>query len=100
MSALETTFEALAAKWQAHIDAHKEASNPFVFIQSEAFEAIVAMGEPVVRLIIAKYREGGPVFWAAALARITGIESFGNGLTGKVEQAREKWIEWFDQKAA
>lgn len=92
-------FQKLADEWLAHCAANAEASNPFVYVKHEAFDRIVAMGEPVIPEIIEKYRDGS-VFWGAALARITGNEAFGNGVTGKLEDTRRKWLAWWDAKSA
>lgn len=95
MSELRERFDALADAWEAHCEAHRAASNPFVYVKHDAFDAIVAMGADALPLIIERYRTGS-VFWAAALARITGKTEFGNGVTGKLEQARAQWLAWWD----
>lgn len=99
MSELEAKFAALADAWEAHCQAHATASNPSVYLKNDAFEAIVAMGTPALPFIIERYR-GGSIFWGAALARITGKTDFGNGVTGKLQQARQQWLEWWDAQHA
>ena len=89
------SFDALADAWEAHCRAHSVSSNPYVYLRSEAFDGIVAMGDAAIPHIIERMRTG-PVFYAAALARITGRSDFGDGITGKVEQARDQWLTWWD----
>lgn len=96
-SDLEQRFEEQASLWEAHLDAERASSNPFSKIQHPAFEDIVALGEPAVPLIIERYRNGS-AFWGAALARITGIEEHGDGVTGNVKQTRQRWLAWWEEK--
>ena len=86
-------FDALADAWEAHVHASRASSNPRVYVEHPAFEAIVALGPDVVPLIIERYREGS-LFWGAALARITGNSQFGDGLSGNLKDTRAKWLAW------
>lgn len=95
MSTLEERFEALARDWERHCAAHGESSNPQVFVEAPSFEALVALGTPVLPLIIERYRSGS-LFWGAAMARITGLAEFGSGLVGNLEQIRRQWLTWWD----
>jgi hypothetical protein len=99
MSELGTCFEALAREWEAHLAAHRESSNPYKFITHPSFEALVALGRPAVPLIIERYREGS-VFWGAALRRITGVSTFGEGVVGDLEGARRRWLAWWEENKA
>ncbi len=75
------------------------ASNPRAHLDSADFEAIVALGEPAIPLIIERYRNGGSLFWGAALSRITGITRFGDRLVGDLDHTRDAWLAWYDQSS-
>ncbi|MCE9669295.1 hypothetical protein LY474_15905 [Myxococcus stipitatus] len=96
MSDVATRFEALAARWEQHCADHREASNPYVFLEHPSFDALVALGRGAVPLIIERYRHGS-VFWGAALRRITGITTFGEGVVGNLDQTRRSWLKWWDE---
>ncbi len=99
MSSLATRFESLAKEWEAHCDSHREASNPYVFLNHPSFESLVGLGRAAVPLIIERYREGS-VFWGAALRRITGVTTFGDGVVGNLEATRRGWLQWWDENQA
>ena len=62
-------------------------------------EAIVALGRPAVPLIVERYREGS-VFWGAALRRITGVTTFGDGVVGNLDATRRGWLKWWEENQA
>lgn len=95
MSELNERFETLAREWDAHREARRESSNPYAYLDHPSFDAIVALGEPALPLIIERYREGS-VFWGAALRKITGKTEFGDGVVGNLEDTRRKWLAWWD----
>lgn len=84
-------FDRLAEEWLAHCHAHRESSDPYVFVECEPFEHIVALGESAIPNIVERY-EDGSLFWGAALARITGVGELGDGLTGDLEAVRDRWL--------
>ena len=96
-TSLRARFDALAATWEAHVHDSRAASNPRVFVEHPSFDGIVELGrahrDEVVALIIERYRKGS-LFWGAALARITGNTSFGDGLGGNLKATRDKWLAW------
>ncbi|MBK7860991.1 MAG: hypothetical protein IPJ65_20775 [Archangiaceae bacterium] len=93
MSSTRETFDTLADRWLEHCAEHPELSNPAAYVRHESYDAIVALGAAAVPLIIDRYREGS-LFWGHALARITGIATFGDGLTGNLEATRRQWLDW------
>ncbi|HZI15937.1 MAG TPA: hypothetical protein VE153_36560 [Myxococcus sp.] len=99
MSSVAARFETLAKEWQEHCDAHREASNPYVFLNHPSFESLVGLGRAAVPLIIEHYR-GGSVFWGAALRRIIGVTTFGDGVVGNLEATRRGWLQWWDENKA
>ncbi|AKF84939.1 hypothetical protein OWM54_13945 [Myxococcus sp. MISCRS1] len=99
MSPSSERFDALAAEWERHCEEHREASNPFVFVQHPSFESLVGLGRAAVPLIIERYRHGS-VFWGAALRRITGVTTFGEGVVGDLEANRRGWLKWWDAHQA
>ncbi|MFP2930534.1 hypothetical protein ACLESO_36110 [Pyxidicoccus sp. 3LG] len=99
MSDVGARFEELAKEWEAHCAAHREASNPYVFLNHPSFEALVALGRPAVPLIIERYRDGS-LFWGSALRRITGVATFGDGVVGNLSETRRSWLKWWDVNQA
>lgn len=95
---MSSAFDELEARWSTHLEVSSNASNPRAHIDSADFEAIVALGEPAIPLIIGRYRNGGSLFWGAALSRITGITRFGDGLVGDLEHTRDAWLAWYDDE--
>ncbi|MCP3104621.1 hypothetical protein LZ198_37735 [Myxococcus sp. K15C18031901] len=95
MSEVATRFDALAARWELHCADHRESSNPSVFLDHPTFEALVEMGPEAVPHIIERYRYGS-LFWGAALRRITGVTTFGDGVVGDLDATRRHWLEWWD----
>lgn len=87
-------FDRRADAWLAHCEANSAASDPNVYLNDPSFDALVALGEPAVPLIIERYRNGS-LFWGAVLARITGRTEFGNGLTGRLTQTKQGWLSWW-----
>ena len=92
-------FETLANAWEAHCAAHREASNPYKFVEHPSFEALVGLGRPAVPLIVERYREGN-LFWGAALRRITGVTTFGDGVVGDLAATRRGWLAWWEANRA
>ncbi|MCY1016639.1 hypothetical protein [Pyxidicoccus sp. MSG2] len=99
MSSVGARFEALAKEWEEHCAEHREASNPYVFLNHPSFESIVALGRPAVPLIVERYREGS-VFWGAALRRMTGVTTFGDGVVGNLDATRRGWLKWWEENQA
>lgn len=95
MSDLRERFERLASEWDAHREARRESSNPYSYLEHASFDAIVALGEPAIPLVIERYRDGS-VFWGAALRRMTGRSEFGDGVVGDLESTRRQWLAWWD----
>lgn len=96
MSDVQARFEKLAKQWDAHREERRESSNPFAHVESAAFDGIVALGEPVIPLIMERYRDG-TLFWGAALRRITGKTEFGDGVVGDLEATRRRWLAWWGE---
>ncbi|WP_426749207.1 hypothetical protein [Myxococcus sp. Y35] len=99
MSDVGARFDSLAKAWEAHCAEHREASNPLVFVNHPSFEALVALGRPAVPLIVERYREGS-LFWGAALRRITGVTTFGDGVVGNLDATRRGWLSWWAEHEA
>lgn len=93
---VKARFDRLADAWEAHLDEERALSNPYKYLEHEAFEGVVALGRPAVPLIVERYRQGS-LFWGAALARITGITDFGDGVVGNLKETRRRWLSWWDE---
>jgi hypothetical protein len=99
MSNVGARFEELASAWEAHCAANREVSNPYKFLDHPSFEALVGLGRPAVPLIVERYREGN-LFWGAALKRITGVSTFGDGVVGDLAATRRGWLAWWEAHKA
>lgn len=84
-------FDALADAWEAHCRANSERSDPRVFVEHPSFDSIVGLGAIAVPWIVERYKTG-PLFWGAALARITGDTSKGDGVSGDLKETRRRWL--------
>lgn len=96
-TATKERFDALADRWEAHVRDVSSSSDPRVYVRHEAFDAIVAMGEDVLPLVVDRYRVG-TLFWGAVLTRITGDASKGDGVTGDLKATKRAWLAWWDAR--
>ena len=87
---LATKFQELAGRWR---DATEFLSSPADMINDPAYREIVAMGGPVVPLILAELKIR-PDFWFAALREITGEDPVPPEARGDVRAMADAWLEW------
>jgi len=87
---LEKRFHELAKKWQnetRHLSvAARMAEHP-------AYQQIVALGKPVVSILLAELRRK-PRHWFLALHAITGADPVPEESAGDVSEMARAWIEW------
>ncbi|MCJ1474359.1 hypothetical protein MMC13_003017 [Lambiella insularis] len=89
------SFDRQAEAWDVHVEDMSLSSSIYDRVSGDAYEALVAMGKPVVPLIMLKYDDDRDGWWYEMLFQIEhGRESSAN-VVKKVEQWRY-WQSWFN----
>lgn len=89
---LQEQFEKLASQWRRET---RFSSSIDEKILHPAYQSIIAMGTPVVPLVLSELqRQRGHWFWA--LHFVTGADPVPQG--ANVEEARQAWLQWGRQK--
>jgi hypothetical protein len=87
---LKGAFDELALSWStdtAHL------SSPIKLMKHPAYQRIIALGAPVLPLILRDLSENGR-FWFPALNAITGENLVPDDAAGDIERMTSAWIEW------
>jgi hypothetical protein len=84
-------FQRLATQWNA---ATRYRSNTRALRDHPVYQELVALGEPIVPLILSELEREPNVFWFAVLAAITGQNPVPPAVTGQVEAMARAWIDW------
>ncbi|HET6884409.1 MAG TPA: hypothetical protein VFI31_29925 [Pirellulales bacterium] len=87
---LAATFLKLVEEWK---NATGHLSNISQKVKHPAYQAIIAMGKPVVPLILREL-EAEPNDWFVALTRITGEDPVPEVSYGVVNQMTSAWLRW------
>ena len=58
------------------------------------YQELVALGEPVVPLILAELERESSVSWIIMLAAITGEDPVPPAMAGQVEAMAGAWLDW------
>ena len=90
---LADEFRRLADEWEAET---KYLSNTVQIAMSEPYQRIIALGRPVVPLILAELRER-PQQWFWALRMLTGVNPVPDDIRGQVRRMAEAWVTWGEQ---
>lgn len=61
--------------------------------ESEPLQTIIALGAPVVPLILAELQKE-PNHWFFALRKLTGVDPIKAGEAGNIPKMRTAWLEW------
>lgn len=88
--ALEQRFKELAARWREETMFSSSATD---IVEHPAYRAIIALGPPVVPLIIAEL-EREPEHWSYALSKITGEDPVPPNEQGRLDAMRDAWLRW------
>lgn len=83
-------FEALVREWKA---TRGHTSSAARMAQNEAYQKIIALGEPVVPLILEELRRD-PDHWFLALHAITGADPVREASRGKISAMADAWLAW------
>jgi hypothetical protein len=92
---LAQRFHGLASQWNV---ATRYRSNTHALRDHPVYQELVALGEPVVPLILMELEQGPNVFWFPVLATITGENPVPPALSGRVEAMAGAWIDWGRQR--
>ncbi len=87
---LKAEFDRLAAQWREETRYHSSST---IIEEHPAYQAIIAMGENVIPLILENLRASGG-HWFMALRSITGESPIREEDRGKIQAIRAAWLEW------
>jgi hypothetical protein len=73
-------------------------SNTQALRNQPIYQELVAMGEPVIPLILAELDQESNVSWFTVLAAITGENPVPPELAGQVDAMARAWIDWGRQR--
>jgi hypothetical protein len=62
------------------------------------YQELVAMGQPVIPLILAELKRESNVSWISVLAAITGENPVSPALAGRVDAMVRVWLDWGRQQ--
>jgi hypothetical protein len=88
-------FQDLATQW---IAATRYRSNTHALRNHAAYQELVALGDPVVPLILAELEREPNVSWFVVLTGITGESPVPPALAGHVDAMARAWIDWGRQR--
>ena len=84
-------FQGLATQWNA---ATRYRSNTHALRNHPVYQELVALGEPVIPLILAELKRESNVSWFTVLAAITGENPVPPALAGRVDAMARAWLDW------
>jgi hypothetical protein len=88
-------FQGLATQW---IATTRYRSNSQALRNHPVYQELVALGEPVVPLILAELSRESNVAWFTVLAGITGENPVPPALAGRVDAMAQAWLDWGRQR--
>ena len=88
-------FQGLATQWNATT---RYRSNIHALRNHPVYQELVALGEPVIPLILAELEREPYVSWFTVLAAITGENPVPPALAGRVDAMAQAWLDWGRQK--
>ena len=90
LESLEDRFQRLAARWRSET-AHYSSSTRMA--EHPAYQEIIALGLPVVPLLLADLARQ-PDHWFAALKQITGANPIDPADRGRIDRMTAAWLAW------
>jgi hypothetical protein len=93
-SGLAARFAALAAEWK---EATALESSTTAMVAHSAYQAIIALGPPVVPLLL-RDLEREPSHWFEALRAITGEDPVPRDCWGRIPAMAAAWLAWGRQR--
>jgi hypothetical protein len=87
---LETRFQQLAAEWRRDVGPLSSVSK---IVQHPAYQAIIALGQDTVPLILREL-ERQPDHWFTALRALTGADPIAPEDRGRMDRMAAAWVRW------
>ena len=87
---LEEKFLRLAARWKSECAV---VSSTTQLVRHPAYQAIIALGEPVVPLLLRELARD-PDHWFTALKALTGQDPVPPESRGRIPEMTHVWLEW------
>lgn len=87
---VESTFRALAQEWK---DGCRLTSSTSAMVAHPAYQAIIALGQPAVPLLLQEL-EREPAHWFEALRAITGEDPVSRDDWGNIPAMTATWLAW------
>ena len=86
----ESQFRALVNRWHEETDGH---SSPTRIVSNPTYLTIIALGKPVLPLILSEMEKNGG-YWYPALKAISNENPVPDSARGKPRLIREAWLDW------
>jgi hypothetical protein len=90
VESVEQRFRRLEAQWRADTEFLSDAGK---IINHPAFQAIIALGDGVVPIMLHDL-EGRPSLWVWALPEITGANPVPAAEAGNIRKMTAAWLKW------
>jgi hypothetical protein len=88
-------FQVLTRQW---VEVTRYRSNTQALRSHPGFQELVALGEPVVPMILAELTREPDVSWLTVLTAITGENPVPPALAGRVDAMARAWLDWGRQR--
>ena len=88
-------FQGLSTQWDA---ATRYRSNTHTLRNHPVYQELIALGEPIVPLILEELERESNVSWFIVLAAITGENPVRPALAGRVDAMARAWLDWRRQR--
>ena len=88
-------FQDLVSQWKTTT---RYRSNTHALRNHPVYQELIALGEPVVPLILAELERESSVSWMTVLVGITGEDPVPPALAGRVDAMARAWLEWGRQR--
>ncbi len=92
---LEKKFEALAKQWYEGTILH---SNPMIIFNHPACKKLIALGKPIIPLILENFANEESFDWGYVLTKITGENPCPRHNYRSYNLIRDDWLCWGDKK--
>ncbi|MBX3438080.1 MAG: hypothetical protein KF861_11360 [Planctomycetaceae bacterium] len=93
-------FTELVEAWDRHCQASMFSSNINDYLNHDAFQELVALGAPIIPLVIERYRRDDDPRWGFLLEEITHAGLSDNRRSFQPQEMKKRWLEWWDKKQA
>jgi len=90
----EQRLRRLEGQWKSETEFLSDAGK---IVEHPAFKAIIALGDPVVPLLLSDL-EARPSLWVWALPRITGENPVPPSDGGNIPKMTDAWLKWGHEK--